>query len=49
MYNVPIPDGSEAVGSLSIGGPGAEVLICSTPATGVSSVACSKLELMGSK
>ena len=49
VSDVAIPDGTELAGSLSTGGLGAGILLCSTPATGMSSPAYSKLGLMGSK
>ena len=49
MSDVVIPDGSASVGSVSTDGAEAEVLVCSTPATGASFSVCSKLGLIGSK
>ena len=43
VSDVAIPDGSESADSLSTDETGAEVLVCSTPAMGASSMACYKL------
>ena len=49
MSDMAILDSSELAGLLSTGGVGVEVLVCSTPATGVSSPACFWFGMMGSK
>ena len=49
VSDVAIADSSTSGGSLSTGGAGAEVLVCSTPAMGASLSFCSKLELIGNK